>query len=89
MSNWIGPRYTPDEINRAGDPIPPRNISREPIQYQVILNWRAERWFPLNTIAVSLKKHTLKIDPDATVATRVKRFWSIRNKLQRMRRLIL
>ena len=89
MSNWIRPRYTLDEINAAGEALRLRRPPGEPEPYHVVQNWRMAHWFPLNTVAVSLRKHSARIDPSSTVATRVKRFWSIRKKLQRMRRLTL
>jgi hypothetical protein len=49
----------------------------------VINNWRSSHSYPLNTWQTNLRHVTRGLDPDPTVAQRIKRLPSIRHKLER------
>jgi hypothetical protein len=84
---WTELRYTPEEVDRAGAIL----IGRADIEtyddfvdaVDVINNWRACHYFPLNTFQVTLRRKARLIYGDSLVAQRIKRLSSIDHKLRR------
>jgi len=58
-------------------------------EYLVVENWRTSHSFPLNTFQVGLRARAKRLEPDALVAQRLKRFASVMNKLAREPRMKL
>lgn len=57
--------------------------------HEIINNWRAAHAYPLNTFQATLRGKSKKIDPNAVVAQRTKRLWSIWHKLDRFKTMHL
>lgn len=57
--------------------------------FDVLSHWRALHAYPLNAITTRLKSRALAIDPNAIIAQRLKRFPSIRLKLQNQENMAL
>jgi ppGpp synthetase/RelA/SpoT-type nucleotidyltranferase len=55
----------------------------------IINNWRAAHAYPLNTFQATLRSKARKVDPNAIVAQRTKRLWSIWHKLDRFKTMQL
>jgi hypothetical protein len=88
---WVDPLYSRTAVRRAGaafiapdtDP-----VAREEARI-VINNWRSAHGFPLNSMQMVLRHRASKVDPDATVAQRIKRLPSITQKLVRFQSMEL
>ena len=79
--------YSRSEVKKAGKIIVEGSDSE--LQdfiwaFNVVSNWRACHSYPLNTFQATLRSKVKNIDTDAIVAERLKRFPSIRSKLQRI-----
>lgn len=81
---WAEPEYSREEVDRAGV-----IVAQEAPDFveldralEIINNWRASHYRPLNTFQVTLRR---KVDdfPDAIVAQRVKRLRAIQHKLRK------
>src|SRR3954466_16273239 len=88
---WTQPEYSKSQIDRYGkvymdSQAPPEE--RE-IALSAINNWRSSHAFPLNTLQINLRRVANRLDPDPTVAQRIKRLPSIRHKLERYPRMKL
>lgn len=85
--SYTEPEYSREEVNEAGrlliDPKRWDDLGDIEHMFGVINNWRAAHNFPLNTIHVTLRQRSRKIDPEAVTAQRLKRLSSIRSKLRR------
>jgi hypothetical protein len=57
--------------------------------YTVLSSWRALHAYPLSAVATTLRNRAVLIDPKAIVAQRLKRFPSIKQKLQDRERMAL
>ncbi len=55
----------------------------------IVNNWRSVHAYPLNTFQATLRGKSQKIDPNAIVAQRTKRLWSIWHKLDRFKTMQL
>ncbi len=79
---WVEPKYSKNQINKAGKKVCSDNISQEDKKeyYKVIGNWRAAHAYPLHRIANKLKKIC---DKKSMVVHRLKRMESIVDKLKR------
>jgi hypothetical protein len=84
-STWAYPLYSRSEVNRAGQAFvaPESSPQEREIALSIINNWRSSHAFPLNTLQVSLRHRAQQIEPDATIAQRIKRLPSIVGKLER------
>ena len=51
--------------------------------YEIIQNWRMSHAFPLNTFQMGLRQRAKRLDSEAIIAQRMKRFSSLMNKLVR------
>lgn len=81
---WKSPEYSKNQITKAGEIIKDFSCrSTKEIQdaLNVIDNWRASHAFPLHVIYCKLKRNYS--NPDFIVAQRLKRLYSIVNKLER------
>ncbi len=81
MGAWTVPRFDQQRRNLAGRALVSATESDEDLE--VINNWRSSHSAPLQTIKMLLKMRAKHVDPQATVAQRLKRLSSIRAKLQR------
>lgn len=81
---WKKLEYSNKEITRAGQKLVDPNATAAELDecITVIENWRVAHAFPMNTFAVNLRRQVSDID-GAIVAQRLKRFDTIRGKLER------
>lgn len=88
---WTVPRYDRAAVDAAGKTL--RDDSSDLDVWfdalEVLDNWRSSHAFPLNTFQTVLRNRARKLDPQATVAQRLKRVPSIMAKLQRQRSMRL
>lgn len=79
--------YSKTTIDRAGRYIIQNEYSIDPDGFEkaldIINSWRESHAYPLKTIAFTLRKRALKIDPTAIVSQRLKRLPSVWRKLKR------
>ena len=77
--------YTRNEVDKAGDILRDLESSSlvDPWAAGVLSYWRAIHSYPINTFQATLRNKLKKIDEQALVAQRLKRFSSIIQKLQR------
>lgn len=82
MTNFVEPRHTKSQVNRAGQRISSDGLTRETLDdYLVIENWRASHAWVINTFQANLRRRSRgKI---IVVGTRLKRRATIFNKLKR------
>jgi|HubBroStandDraft_1064217.scaffolds.fasta_scaffold07472_3 ppGpp synthetase/RelA/SpoT-type nucleotidyltranferase len=86
---WVKPKFDTAAVNAAGLAIRHRKIPELTANLAVVNNWRAAHAFPLSSIYQTLNIKAVGVDPNALTSRRLKRFSSIRSKLQRMPRLTL
>lgn len=86
MATWTEPRHSRSSVDRAGECYvdPEASQSDKDRARLVINNWRSSHSFPLNTLQTNLRYAASTVDPDPTVAQRIKRLPSIRHKLERI-----
>ena len=92
MAEWTRRSFGKGEIDRAGELLvpwwsdypktllDPESLGRA---YSIVQNWRSSHAFPLNTFQVSLRSRARRVQRDALVAQRLKRFSSVMDKLAR------
>jgi len=79
---WAKREHSKKAINRAGEALlGPGEVSDPALE--VINNWRAAHYYPLNTFKVTLRAKSAEVDPSSLVAQRIKRLSSIELKLRR------
>jgi hypothetical protein len=90
MAQWTKREFGKGEIDRAGDKLVPwwtapaaEATPEIGLAYRVVDNWRACHAYPLNVFQVNLRNRARRVDKDALVAQRLKRFMSVMNKLVR------
>jgi len=81
---FVQPLYSRSAIDAAGHTyvLPPSPEAREQA-LAIINNWRSAHSYPLNTWQTNLRRTIPKFDTEPTVAQRIKRLPSIRQKLER------
>ena len=94
VAAWITPLCPPTEVNRAGRVLMhPRRTQDDWYAYfdavDIINNWRSSHSFPLLCVRVFLQRNAESISPDALVAQRIRRLYSIELKLRRFRTMRL
>ena len=82
---WAVPKYSKNQVNEAGRTVidPVGDIFKIFDAMEIVNNWRASHNFPLNTFQNSLRRKGSKVDKNCIVAQRIKRMWSIEDKLVR------
>ena len=83
---WTEPRYSLSEVNWAGSYLVGHPGSAEPDfdhAIDIVNNFRIAHALPLNTLQTYLRTQAKRIDTDAIVAQRLKRFVSTYLKLRR------
>ncbi len=84
---WAKPDYSRNQVDKAGAaiirPVEDKNIEEYIHSIGVINNWRSAHSYPLNCFQTNLRQRARKIDPNALVSQRLKRFESIVKKLSR------
>lgn len=96
MADWVRREHGKGEIDRAGRFLVPwwqgtHVPSAEELgnAYSIVENWRTCHAYPLNTFQVNLRSRARRIEPEALVAQRLKRFTSVMNKLTREPKMAL
>ena len=82
---WPIPNFSKTQVNKAGKILAGNKVFDEELLWAVgvVDNWRSCHGYPINTFQATLR-HKLKIiDPNAIVAQRLKRMFSIVEKLRR------
>jgi ppGpp synthetase/RelA/SpoT-type nucleotidyltranferase len=84
---WAKPEFPRNQVDRAGAaiirPLKPDTFDEYISAVQVINNWRSAHSYPLNCFQTNLRQRARKIDANALVSQRLKRFESIVRKLER------
>jgi hypothetical protein len=89
MAEWIQRQYTKGEIDRAGARLIPwwkfdvESLDDLHVVYLIVQNWRTSHAMPLLAFRMSLQNRARRVEPNAIVAQRLKRFSSVLNKLIR------
>lgn len=88
MAEWVRREYSKGEIDRAGAVLVPwweQGPSPDDLGrcYMVVENWRTCHAYPLNAFQVNLRARARRVEPDALIAQRLKRFSSVMHKLSR------
>lgn len=89
MAQWVRPEHSKGKIDKAGETLVPwwKGSTLDPLEladhYGVVENWRTSHAMPLLTFRVGLEKRARRVDSNALVAQRLKRFSSVMNKLVR------
>ena len=90
MAEWVKREYRNGEIDRAGAALVPwwvgpnsQTTTEIGDAFAVVHNWRTSHAFPLNTFQNGLRKRATRIQSDALISQRLKRFSSLMNKLVR------
>lgn len=78
--NWLPPRFTKAEVDKAGMALVADNVARADLE--IIDNWRSAHHLPLNTLRAGLRKRAEAIDDNCIIAQRIKRLSSITFKLK-------
>jgi hypothetical protein len=82
---WAKPEFPKNQVDRAGKILITESLddARLEAALQIINNWRASHYYPLNTFKVTLRRKSQEVDRDRLVAQRIKRLSSIDLKLRR------
>jgi Region found in RelA / SpoT proteins len=89
MAGWIERKFGKGEIDRAGIALvlwwnSDAEATRKVSDYiSTVFNWRACHALPLNVFQKTLRVRASKVNPNAIIAQRLKRFASLMNKLSR------
>jgi RelA/SpoT family protein len=90
MAEWVKREHSKGEIDRSGKLLLPwwndPDIHLDDALYKqtkILDNWRASHGLPLNVIQAGLRGRIRRVEQKAIVAQRLKRFFSIMNKLVR------
>jgi ppGpp synthetase/RelA/SpoT-type nucleotidyltranferase len=89
MAQWVQREYGKGEIDRAGQYLIPwwtrkvKTLEKITEAYAIIENWRTSHAMPLLTFRMSLANRARRLEPNAIIAQRLKRFVAIMNKLVR------
>jgi hypothetical protein len=88
---WVSLKFSRSGVDEAGRILakPQDHLDKVLWASEVIDNWRSSHSLPLNTLQIGLRNRAKSVDPKHLVAQRIKRRWSIYDKLKRMKRLSL
>lgn len=78
-------QFTNNEVSKAGEAMKHDNLSDKELEknMEILTYWRESHIQPLNEAEKLLKRYLSKIDKQAFIAKRIKRFDSIKKKLKR------
>lgn len=84
--DWATPQFSKHEVDAAGDVLIKKSTQEAELNdaYVVINNWRSSHGYPLNTFQATLRYKSKQVYASSTVAQRIKRISSIRQKLGRL-----
>lgn len=82
---WPKPTFSKSQVNKAGKVIldPTSDFSDFLGAFEIIEHWRSCHGYPVNTFQATLRNKLKLVDSDALVSQRLKRMFSILNKLHR------
>jgi hypothetical protein len=90
MAEWISREHSKGDVDRAGAFLVPwwlgtsqPSLGEVGNAFSIVENWRTCHSYPLNAFQVNLRSRARRVEPDALVAQRLKRFTSVMNKLAR------
>ena len=90
MSDWLCREHSKGDIDRAGSALIPWwtgeakwNADTGSDAFRTVENWLMCHAYPLNAFQVTLRRRARKMERDALIAQRLKRFVSVMNKLAR------
>ena len=88
---WPAPKFSKTQINKAGKILTGNKIFDDELFWAVsaVDNWRSCHGYPINTFQATLRQKLKTIDPNAIVAQRLKRMFSIVGKLRRFNNMQL
>ena len=84
---YAKPLYEKSEVDEAGNLLLAGPLDEQ--AFNVVNNWRSSHAYPLNSIQMTLRNRTKRIDDGGIVAQRIKRLSSTQDKLRRYGRLRL
>ncbi len=89
--DWTKPNYSASEVDIAGDKLidPQIESDQRNTAIDIINNWRASHYFPLNTFQIGLRRKAKEVDKNSLVAQRIKRLPAIEFKLRNLRHIKL
>ena len=92
---WVKPENSRNQVDKAGIVLR-RAACGELVSaaeydgaLEIINNWRASHYYPLNAFKVTLRRKALEVDTDRLVAQQIKRLSSIELKLKRFKTMQL
>lgn len=82
---WPKPIYSKSQVSKAGKIIlePASSYDEFVDSFKIIEHWRSCHGYPVNTFQATLRNKLKLVDEDALVSQRLKRMFSILNKLHR------
>ena len=91
MAEWARREYGKGDIDKSAQLLLPWWRGEQTVMsdgeffnaYEIIQNWRMSHAFPLNTFQMGLRQRAKRLDSEAIIAQRMKRFSSLMNKLVR------
>lgn len=89
---WPIPQFTKAQVNKAGKILAGNNVFDDELKIwaiNVVDNWRSSHGYPINTFQATLRHKLKSVDPNAIVAQRLKRMFSIVGKLRRFDKMKL
>lgn len=88
---WPTPHFSKTQVNKAGKVLAANKIFDQDLIWAVgvVDNWRSCHGYPINTFQATLRHKLKSIDPNAIVAQRLKRMFSIVGKLRRFENMQL
>jgi putative GTP pyrophosphokinase len=81
--DWPTPEFTRNQVNKAGKILLSEEIDQYLWALRVLQNWRSCHGYPINTFQATLRQKLKAVDKKAFVAQRLKRLFSIIQKLER------
>ncbi len=82
---WTKPKYSRSAVDRSGGALSDSAVlaSRYDELFEIVDNWRSSHGYPLHALTMSLRSRAAPVDQNALIAQRLKRFPSIKAKLER------
>ena len=88
---WPLPQFSKTQVNKAGKILAGNKVLDDELIWavNVVDNWRSCHGYPINTFQATLRHKLKSVDPNAIVAQRLKRMFSIVGKLRRFKNMQL